>query len=143
MQNNLEYQLTEQVRKPNKRMILAGIFFSVVALAGFYRFGWYAVHSIQLWQLIGPFVLWYQLNLSFIWGVFSCWVAWACLVSVPFSRILVMMAVTTFSAAYWIDRLIITVQPVDTRWQMYLLVNIMVFILMYSWMYPPSFKKEV
>lgn len=142
MQPDTEVQTLSQTNKPNRRLFLAGLVFALVALAGFYRFGWYAVHSILLWQMVGPFVLWYQLNVSFIWGVFSGWVAWGCLVNTPWSRILVMMAVTAFSAAFWIDRLIISVNPVDARWQMYLLINILVFILMFSWMYPPSFRKE-
>lgn len=142
MQNDSEIQPLVYQNKSNRRILFAGGFFALIALAGFYRFGWYAVNSTLLWQLIGPFVLWYQLNISFICGVFSCWVAWSCLVNAPWSRVLVMMAVTAFSAAFWIDRLIVSPHPIDTRWQMYLLVNILVFILMFSWMYPPSFRKE-
>ncbi len=128
--------------RPSLSIRLAGVLFILIALAGFFRFGWYLVHWAQLWQWIGPFVLWYQVNISFAWGILGCWVAWACLAQMSWARMLVLMTAVVFSAAFWIDRLVLAAQPLDVRWQMYLLVNILLMILLWVWMFPPAFRKE-
>ena len=113
-----------RVKRP-RRLTLIGVLLMLHSLAGLYRFGWLIVHWTDNWVLIGPAVLWYEVNTSFMWGLGSLLLSWLLWTGNRITASAAIIWVVLLSAGFWIDRLIVMVNPTNkVGWPFFILINI-------------------
>ncbi len=127
------------VRRPRRLWLIAFLFF-LHSLAGLYRFGWLIVHWQNNWALIGPAILWFELNASFIWGLGSILISGFIWFGSRIGGIATTIWFVLFSAGFWIDRLIVVNNPANkVGWPFFALLNLLVgWIIVYGVMSPIS-----
>ncbi len=127
------------VKRPTRLFIIALLCF-LHGLSGFYRFAWLIGNWNNNWALIGPAVLWFELNASFIWGLGSILISTFLWAGIRVGGIATTIWLVLFSAGFWIDRVIVASnQATKVGWPFFLLINLLVgWFVIFSVMSPIS-----
>lgn len=139
MDNVEEEEKREISRRPTRLLIIALLFF-LHSLSGFYRFAWLIGNWNNNWALIGPAVLWFEINASFIWGLGSALISAFLWTGNRIGGIATTIWLVLFSAGFWIDRLIVASNSANKAgWPFFLLINLLAgWFIIYGVMSPIS-----